>query len=1338
MTPSLARTIHVEQDKGHTVQTPAELRPYHAYILLGDAGMGKSTLFRAEYEAMGEAAIYESVQDFLDLYDNRSPDEFIGKTLFLDGLDEARSRGEQSVTSDLRKLLIKLNRPRFRLSCRAAEWFGQTDQQAFAKLLPSGEQLFIAHLQPFSRNDVIQHLRNHTLEAETFIQQAETVGLNELLHNPQTLNMLIAAVDGEQGWPHSKREVFELACRKLAEEHNEIHQLKGQSPVDSLLEAAGYWYATMLLSGRHHASLNLPDSDERVSLNSSPGFANKALPLESVLRSRLFQGDGKDEYFYPHRSVAEYLAARYINQRLSAGLPLLRIWSLLCGVDGGVIGNLRGVYGWLASLVNSAHHREVIEKDPIALLVYGDAEHFSRGSKTLLIEALQQHIRQHPSFRSSGDPSQWINQAMGALATSDMEDIFRGYFEQLDETEDKQQLAGCLLNAIEYGNNMPALQQVLVGIVHNDSNWGGVRRYAMQALLAHAANVDVCLSLLEAFRGGEASDPDREMIGSILAAYYPHQVAPDRVLQYFLPERNSNLIGFYRHFWSDTLAARTPPECLPALISQAMQIDLSDHHDWHGRYEFDDMLGKLLAHTLAIQGETLPIATLGQWLLTGLKYSQRQSCEAAINTWARQYPARYQELLIHVLRTAPPDNPLRNFWSIWHRINRPEWFWLWVIISVSNAELADIRTPLFELAKWGLNDKTPYDLDELYRLTQTYSELAGQLDDLVCNLTGEDWRIEDARYARKRKAKENEQRKKNQQAIYAVRGPLADATVALHALDWLARQYWRAFPTSLNKEQTLTPFESICTALDNDEELAQLAMQALGNALQRNDLPSLDELITLQQDNRRPLCFWACMAAAREHHGFSEQHFLALQDDKLSLLAAMVLIGLHVPDLAWHKALLAARPDIVSTVYQHYLSHMLPTSHHINGPGYLLKDERYADVARQLLPGLFQTMPEQLSAQGWDAVRMLWLAGIKLTDTATQRGWLDRQLANPIHKRTNKAALLAMALALDPAAYQQEVSHFSGSPARIRLLARALVTFEEGRRLEQWSESLLDTQIEHLAAIYPPPVFETDIIPLEADIGSMIDGMIRVLSSKTSDSASLLIRRLLACPALQQWRWHLRVALSEHQMHRRRALFRTPPPAQVVATLKDAAPNGIADLQAIVVHELQQLAKQARDGSEGMYRQFWSEDKYGHVTEPKIENSGRDVLLAILKERFARLELSLIEERAYADSKRADISIEYARLGIRLPVEIKRSSHDELWTAVSEQLVKRYTRDPGSLGYGIYLVLWFGSDRVKPPPRPLPKPTSASELAQMFTDQLSEAERPLIKVCVIDVEKPAK
>ena len=37
--------------------------------------------------------------------------------------------------------------------------------------------------------------------------------------------------------------------------------------------------------------------------------------------------------------------------------------------------------------------------------------------------------------------------------------------------------------------------------------------------------------------------------------------------------------------------------------------------------------------------------------------------------------------------------------------------------------------------------------------------------------------------------------------------------------------------------------------------------------------------------------------------------------------------------------------------------------------------------------------------------------------------------------------------------------------------------------------------------------------------------------------------------------------------------------------------------------------------------------------------------------------------------------------------------HLGLWTAVRNQLLAKYARDPSADGFGIYLVIWFGQDR---------------------------------------------
>ena len=48
-------------------------------------------------------------------------------------------------------------------------------------------------------------------------------------------------------------------------------------------------------------------------------------------------------------------------------------------------------------------------------------------------------------------------------------------------------------------------------------------------------------------------------------------------------------------------------------------------------------------------------------------------------------------------------------------------------------------------------------------------------------------------------------------------------------------------------------------------------------------------------------------------------------------------------------------------------------------------------------------------------------------------------------------------------------------------------------------------------------------------------------------------------------------------------------------------------------------------------------------------------------------------------------------------MEIKESTDHNLCAAIKYQLIKKYARDPGTNGHGIYLVLWFGENGVLMP-----------------------------------------
>lgn len=150
------------------------------------------------------------------------------------------------------------------------------------------------------------------------------------------------------------------------------------------------------------------------------------------------------------------------------------------------------------------------------------------------------------------------------------------------------------------------------------------------------------------------------------------------------------------------------------------------------------------------------------------------------------------------------------------------------------------------------------------------------------------------------------------------------------------------------------------------------------------------------------------------------------------------------------------------------------------------------------------------------------------------------------------------------------------------------------------------------------------------------------------------------------------------------------------------------------------------------WRQYWNEDSNGQPEKPKNENSCRDALLSDLKERLPE-GVDAQPEGRYAHEGRADIRVAYQDFNV--PVEVKKNSHADLWSALCDQLVAQYASDPATGGYGIYLVFWFGRELTQPSPDG-PRPTTPEELRERLQNTLTTEEARKITVCVIDVGKP--
>ena len=245
-----------------------------------------TTALKAEQEAHG--GVYLSVHDFLASDDKP---EWRDTTLYLDGLDEVRA-GEVDGRPPLDQLRAKLDRlecPRFRLSCRWADWLGLYDRRRLDRV--SGGALTVLQLDPLAEQDINRILaENHGIEdRKGFIAGARKRGVVSLQTNPQNLNLLATAVSGGN-WPRSLLETFEYACRMLVTEPNIEHSVvrPAAGATESLLDEAGRLCALQILAGL----AGFTQLDHVIGTPDYPPVPADAIgsDVSRVLRTRLFAG----------------------------------------------------------------------------------------------------------------------------------------------------------------------------------------------------------------------------------------------------------------------------------------------------------------------------------------------------------------------------------------------------------------------------------------------------------------------------------------------------------------------------------------------------------------------------------------------------------------------------------------------------------------------------------------------------------------------------------------------------------------------------------------------------------------------------------------------------------------------------------------------------------------------------------------------------------------------------------------------------------------------------------------------------------------------------------------
>lgn len=611
-------------------QEPRAFRDFlsaHTIILLGDPGVGKTHLF--QHAAQQKGAEYTTVRQFV-LFEGK---DWERKTVYLDALDESCSRGDsQDTVGELVRILRGLGHPAMRLSCRAADWLGNTDLQIFRRLAQDNS-FVVLRLEPLTEVQILHIAQSHySGDAQHFYQEAMERGLEALITNPQTLLMLLRVVaDGM--WPRTRADLYERSATLLLTERNEEHARKalGQFEASELFDAAGAASASILIASLPGLSLrpNSPSADYR-SYRHVP--FDDPQKVKAALSRRAFVTVADERVTYSHRTVAEFLAARWLTKKLQQGFPLGRIQSLLC-VEGVPTPELRGLHAWLATL-SPSHAPVLIEADPYGALVYGDAASLSPSLRKVLFQALHRLAESDPWFRAND----WTDKPLGGLSGPDMVEAFRAV---LADVTSGLHLRSVVLDAIRNGPEVPELRHDLLAILADNTCSYSERYDAFDALLrAIPGGVHDIVSVFRRQLVGERSTA--RLRAQILAKLYPDSLAIDDLVAVFDDILNDQEEHASGELWD--LTSTVPERCLSEVISALCPLLVKREGFYNGkgnRIEIEWAFARLLhrfltSHLPKYPGEVWP------WLvvLDHYRWTTANSSSDTIKAWL-QLPRKH-------------------------------------------------------------------------------------------------------------------------------------------------------------------------------------------------------------------------------------------------------------------------------------------------------------------------------------------------------------------------------------------------------------------------------------------------------------------------------------------------------------------------------------------------------------------------------------------------------------------------------------------------------------------------------------------------------------------------
>lgn len=1305
---------------------------YKPVVILADAGMGKTLLMeKLEKDSTirtkslsATRLVKRSVESLKNLSDH---------ILLIDAFDEVPSMEDGSIIHEVLSKLEELNFPQFILTCRSIEWNDSNKNE----IQSDYKDILTANLTNLSREDAQHFLQSRGLASESVSQliiQLEENSLSSFYENPRNLALLAEIDFSVHPVPETKAKLFELATEKLWQEVNSKAQnALGQLHQDQVIECAGLIFAIYLLAGKQSIYKGMTGStpDDAINLHFLTDLISNDT-LESTIQSRLFQSVDIDLFKPWHRSVAEYLGAKWLAKAMSSPRIKRHILSYLV-FDGGIIASLRGLFAWLPTF-NPNLSETVIKTDPYGLIEYGDTTYFSDNDSVLLFDSLKQLTINNPWFRKNNYLKK--TKAEGLVSRS----LLKKYKGILSNKEGNFHFLTTVLEALQNADFIAELADELFSIAYDD-DWYYSARFDCLMLLHNNRLINTYANFTPLIEKGTHSSlrlvfeyakrygfgliTDEQVISLIMKSY-SFKRSNARLDENFTPKN-----GSYYYFLQYPIDR--VPELLKSIRKNILALNIGKFDYNHETVkDLNDLIITLIQRYISESQQTLDSLIFYQSISIFNKFYTSSIGREASEFFMGYFQENLSEKLQIQKYYLEQSSEHFNFYLFSQ-----------TILSSLIPSSEDIKKLLLYIQSQNVTEHTidrwkhlinlycgrEAISDELYLLVLPYAQsnqLLGYLDDKK-KAHVPHWEIVDKRCSRRKRIEKRLRLKKIRKDLYSHQTELEagmakfcnyparvllykdyDIPDDMQATDKVKYTFGNNLTKSTIKgfEASLhNPVPTIPKLIQNNYPIEPVLIAGIYCRLLRSE--SIDDLsddviiacsfildydsylgFTFHEDGKPKLCETIkneILSRGLKQTIINEMFIPQFQTDGALIQGIHWVYGKDVDQLS------------IDTIV--YLLNTYPKMHNET-------KDRFIDTL--------------VNNDALTRINDLITTNAKVTNNTDENIKINSRWLSLLSIIDDKSFLYYLRCAQYPQSIFWQLKE----------------TYHESRLTKNPKMSLILMSWIVYRFSYPFPDINR---PTGVSSGSrnawqaseFISFCLSEIGNITTFEAQAELRKLKNC-VHSSYTVFITNLLAEQANNIRDANYQAPMLTDLLNIFQNRAPENCKDLKFLILELLDEIQNKVKSSELDTYKMFYEDGKSKNPTNPHGENYCRDRLADLLKPYIEPYQFRLDTEKDMPNDKRADLVCNSSEM--QLPIEVKGQWHDDLWTAMNDQLGDLYLKEYQSQGQGIYLIFYFGENVTKKPKgNSNYKPQNAPELQVTLTACIKEKYKEGIDVFVMDL-----